>query len=272
MAAQTTSAVKAPATIPFPAPATSGQYASDLDVVLGGNPTTDPTGQKVLSAWVQSESATFPGFNGLGTTLELPGSTPVPGNSANVQLYPTLREGLQAADDMMLGLSPQTTPLAPKFVADLRTGTETEAQLTSDVLASGWDGSGGDTYDATAIASKLGESNFSTAGAASSTAPTSASTTGLSLNPITDVTNALGGSLSGVMKQVGIYVLKGIITLTGAALFVYGAKLTTERGSSSSSSSSGGGGGILGPAASTPEEAGDLFPAAAELAPAAVLA
>jgi hypothetical protein len=265
MAAATTNT--AAKTLPFPSPANSGQYAEDLDEYLDAPLTT--VNEDVLSAWVQSESATFPGYNGLGTTLPLPGSTPVPGNSANVQEYPTLAEGLAAAADMMLGQSPQTTPLAAQFVSDLRSGTASEQTLTTDVLNSGWDGSGQDTYDATAIASKLGESDFSAAGS-SGTGGTGAQTTGI-LSPIT---NALGGvassAASSILGTVGLYVLKGIISLTGAAIFVYGAKLTTERGpqkqGSSSPGDAGAGSGIGGEITKQPREVEDAFPEAAPLA------
>lgn len=245
--------------LPFPAPANSGQYAEDLDEFLGA-PLT-PTNEAVLSAWVQSESPTFPGFDGLGTELKLPGSYNE--NSAGVQGYPNLQEGLTAAADMMLGQAPQTTPLATKFVSDLRSGTATEQQLTTDILNSGWDGSGGDTYDATAIASKLGESDFSVAGAKAS----GASLDNV-LNPISDIQGVLGGAVSSaassLLGTVGLYVLKGIISLTGAAIFVYGAKLTTERGPAKQGSSSGGG--IGGEITKQPREVEDAFPQAAPLA------
>jgi hypothetical protein len=257
MATATTTAEK---TLPFPTPANSGQYGEDLDAYLDA-PLT-PANEAVTSAWVQAESPTFPGYNGLGTELDLPGAVPNPENSA-VYDYPSLEEGLQAAADMMLGISPQTTPLATQFVTDLRSGTASEQQLTADILNSGWDGSGGDSYDASTIASELNEPNFSVAGSSGS----GASTTGISLNPLKDVEDVLGSSVSsaasGLLGTIGIFVLKGIISLVGGGLFIYGAKIATERGPAKSNAASAAGGATSQAAGSAKEGAegiADAFP------------
>ena len=152
----------APVVLPFPNPANSGQYAEDLVADLGAPLTHDNVA--VTSAWVQSESATFPGWNGLGTELALPGAVPDQSNPA-VYDYPSLQEGLDAAKDMMLGLPPQSTPDAPQFVADLRTGKASAATLVTDVYNSHWAGTSvPDAYDASTIASKLSSKGFTVAG------------------------------------------------------------------------------------------------------------
>lgn len=146
--------MKKPAgTLLFPNPANPNEYAQDLLQKLG-DPET-PNNIAVIAAWGEGESATFPGYNLLGTTLGLTGSTAVPGNTAGVQEYPTLDEGLAAAVDMMRGQSPQTTALTPALNKDLKSGNASLSQLAIDVGSSGWDGSGGDAYDQGVIASKL---------------------------------------------------------------------------------------------------------------------
>ena len=64
--------------LPFPNPTNTQEYADDLDVSLGAPLPISPATEQVTSAFVQSESPTFPGFNGLGTELDLPGATPDP--------------------------------------------------------------------------------------------------------------------------------------------------------------------------------------------------
>jgi hypothetical protein len=205
--------------IPFPSPKDTGEMASDIIAKLGA-PIT-PVNLEVVSAWGQAESATFPGYNLLGTELYLPGATRPAGQA--VYDYPTLDEGLTATRDMMLGEGPQTTPLATQFVSDLKTGTATKEQLTADVRNSGWDGSGGDTYDANAIASKLGESQFSTTGSPGSASnATLTSAPGGALDPL----NWFNGSVG---ATIGVYILKGVLTLMGAGLFLYGASLTAKK-------------------------------------------
>lgn len=104
-------------------------------------------------------------------------------------------------------------------------------------------------------------------------APTSAQTTGYNWNPLHDAQtlagNTAGSVLDPIMKSIGIYILKGILSLAGAAIFVYGAKLTTERGAAKQApnpapagvAAGGGAQSILGDA----PEAAEAFPEAALL-------
>lgn len=223
-------------TLPYPNPTTSGQYAEDLDVKLGAPIPVNPNALAVTSAWVQSESPTFPGWNGLGTELYLAGAKPDPSNPS-VYDYPTLDEGLTAAVDMMTGSGPQTTALAPNFVADIRSGRASKQQLISDVLGSHWAGlSAPDTYDAQAIAAKLGDTAFSVSGSPS--APANATQAGVPwymwlLNPGAAAGGAAGGAARAGVKKIagtiGTYILKGVLSLLFAGLVVYGATLLTDR-------------------------------------------
>lgn len=213
-------ATGAAATLPFANPVDSGQYAADLDAFLGGQPTQ--ANEDVLSAWVQSEEASFPGFNGLGTTLPLPGSVPLPGNTAGVQEYPSLVSGLTAAKDMMLGQGPQTAALEGPLVADLQSGTASENQLIADIRNSGWWHGPGteDTYDANAIAGKLGDSSFSVNGAAGA-GTTDASANAQTTSIAGSIANALG------LTSIGHFLLVVTFVAFGAGLVVVGGYLTT---------------------------------------------
>ena len=249
--------------LPFPNATNDQQYADDLDSLLGAPLPIAPATEEVTSAWVQSESSTLPGFNGLGTELYLPGATPDPSNP-HVFDYPTLQEGLQAAVDELAGGGPQTTPLDPQFVAAVKTGDTSVAQLVADIRAGDWDGSP-DNYDANAISSKLANSGFSVTGstAAPSSSPAGAQTdsfAGGSLDPLNWPGEIVGSAVSSVAGSIGVYILKGVLTLIGGGLIVYGATLLTDR-KSSAPAAAGVGAGAAAPA-----------PEVAELAPEAALA
>jgi len=212
--------------LPFPKPATSGQYAADLDVELGAPMPLSPATLAVTSAWVQSESPTFPGWNGLGTELYLKGAKPDPSNN-RVFDYPNLKTGLLAAVDMMEGKGPQTTPDAPQFVADVRSGKATSSQLVADVKASHWAGlSIPDTYDSSAITAKLASSNFAVSGAAASPPATTAS---FGLNPLQWPSQAAQMATGGIVGTIKTMVLKGALTLMGAGMIFYGLTLLTDK-------------------------------------------
>lgn len=228
--------------LPFAKPANSAQYAADLDVEAGAPLPLNPAALAVTSAWVQSESPSFPGYNGLGTELYLPGATPDPSNS-KVYDYRNLQDGLKAAVDMMTGTSPQKTPLAPRFVQDLRSGNATASQLVADIAAgngsTSWTGSGPDTYDSTAIISKLKNSNFSITGSAASP-QVNINTAGFGLNPLQWPQQAVSTAAGAIGNSVKLLVLKGILTLMGAGMVYYGLTLLSNRNGSSSDRSAGG--------------------------------
>jgi len=245
-------------TLPYPAPTNSGEYAQDLDVELGAPFPVAPATEEVTSAWVQSESPSFPGWNGLGTELDLPGAKPDPSNP-HVYDYPSLQEGLQAAVDELAGGGPQTDPLAPAFVAAVRSGNATTAQLIADIQegnpSSGesWTGKAPDTYDATAIANKLGVAGFSVAGSAATTPATATTTSfpGGALDPLNWPGEVAGSVVSTVAGSIGIYILKGVLSLMAAGLVVYGATLLTDRKGAAGPA----GGALAGSAAAGPAEA-----------------
>ena len=223
----------APTTLPYPSPTTSGQYAEDLDVELGAPFPVAPATEEVTSAWVQSESPTFPGWNGLGTELDLPGATPNPSNP-HVYNYPSVQEGLQAAVDELAGGGPQTNALEPAFVAAVRNGNSTSAQLIADIeegnpaTGQSWTGKAPDTYDSSAIASKLGQP-FSVSGATAGPTATTTSFPGGSLDPLNWPGEVAGSVVSSVAGSVGVYILKGVLSLMAAGMVVYGATLLTNR-------------------------------------------
>lgn len=228
-----------PTSLPFPAPTDAQQYADDLDVFLGAPQPVAPATEAVTQAWVESESPTFPGWNGLGTELGLPGATPDPSNP-RVFDYKSLTDGLTAAKDMMLGEGPQTTALAPKFVSDVRSGKASPATLVADVQSSLWAGKAPDTYDATAIAAKLRGTQFavtapevaSAAGHPSSpggTTPIGATPAGFNWNPLTWPGQVLGSATSSLAGTIGTYILKGVLTLVGGSMIVYGATLLADK-------------------------------------------
>lgn len=237
-------------TLPYPDPANSGEYAADLDTALGAPDTG--ANLEVTSAWVQAESPTFPGYNGLGTELDLPGAVRDPSNPA-VYDYDSLSEGLMAAVDMMLGEGPQRTPLETSFVTDLRTGQASEASLIADIRSGGWAGSGPDDYDANAIQSKLASPSFSVVGSAADTtepqgsatvAPsgviTNAELTGFDWNPLSWPGQIAGSAVSSLAGSVGIYILKGVLTLMGVGLILYGGVVMSGRHAKGSPAASSG--------------------------------
>jgi hypothetical protein len=229
-------------TLLYPTPANTQQYAYDLDEDLGSPTPVPVTTLEVTQAFITAESPSFPGYNGLGTELELPGASPDPSNP-KVLDYPTLQEGLQAAVDELSGAGPQTTALAPQFVKDVKAGNATKSQLITDVLNSDWDGSP-DTYDADTIATILKQPKplgTGSAAAGASTAATATTTSFLGsarhdaasaaddLNPLTWPGKIVGSAASAVAGSVGTYILKGILTLLGGGLIFYGATLFTDR-------------------------------------------
>jgi hypothetical protein len=82
-----------------------------------GAPVT-PGGIAILVAWQACEQsiAQTQGHNPLNTTLVLPGSRPLPGNPAGVQLYPSEAEGIRATVATLLN------GRYPALVAALRAG------------------------------------------------------------------------------------------------------------------------------------------------------
>lgn len=230
-------------TLPFPNPTNDAQYATDLDVDIGSPyPVPGPV-LAVTSAFVQSESPTFPGWNGLGTELQLPGSKPDPSNT-HVYDYVNLQQGLDAAVDELAGKGPQTTALDPKFVKDVKTGTASATTLVDDIRAGNWDGSP-DDYDANAIVAKLKGTNFSVAGSSGAPGTTSASTstpattTGFDWNPLSWPGKVIGSATSSIAGDIGTYILKGVLTLMGAGMIVYGTTLLTSRSGSGPVAASG---------------------------------
>lgn len=223
--------------LPYPNAANDQQYADDLDVLLGAKLPIAPATEQVTSAFVQSESPSLPGFNGLGTELYLPGAVKDPSNP-NVYDYPNLQEGLQAAVDELEGGGPQTHALDPAFAAAVKSGDTSVAQLVSDIRAGDWDGSP-DNYDANAINSKLASAGFSVTGATSSGSSAAPATTTSffgdagKIASLADPLNwpgAIAGSaVSGIAGSIGVYILKGVLTLIGGGLIVYGATLLTDR-------------------------------------------
>ncbi|MCU1488977.1 MAG: hypothetical protein JWM85_382, partial [Acidimicrobiaceae bacterium] len=184
----------------------------------------------VTSAWVQSESASFPGGNGLGTTLQLPGATPDPSNN-KVYDYTSLAQGLQAADLMLAGgtftgadgQQHQQQALAPQFVSDLRSGSASEQQLVHDIWESDWGGlgpgGGSSATDANVVAAKLGQSGFSAAGSPSA-GSTAASAT-LTSSPLASIAGAVLGA-TGITSSIKSIVFTGIAAIAGVALIVLG--------------------------------------------------
>jgi hypothetical protein len=256
------------ATLLYPTPANTQQYAYDLDQDLGSPTPVPVTTLDVTEAFVQAESPSFPGYNGLGTELKLPGSTPDPSNP-KVMDYPTLQEGLSAAVDELAGGGPQTTALAPQFVSDVKAGNATKSQLITDVLNSDWDGSP-DTYDADTIATILKQPKpIGTGSPAAGTTSTPVQTTSFlggaaniaggvasDLDPLNWPGKIVGSATSAVAGDVGTYILKGILTLLGGGLILYGATLFTDRQQS-------GGGSPAPAAAGVAEDPFELFPFAA---------
>ena len=233
------------------------QYATDLDVDLGAPLNVSPSSLAVTEAWVEVESPTFPGFDGLGTELYLPGAKPDPSNS-RVYDYPTPQEGLDAAVDEIKGGGPQTTADAPQFASDIAKNNASVASLIGDIRESKWAGlSIPDTYDANAISTKLGVQG-------GTSKPGSHSWFGSILTlgghlpgggVITDVTNApesiANKAVSGLAGTVGNYILKGALSIVSAGLVFYGAVILTGRnGKSAAPAASGGAAG----AAVEPEE------------------
>jgi hypothetical protein len=208
----------ATAKVPYASPTNANEYAADLLAYMGDPETA--ANRSVITAWVKAESPTLPGFNGLGTTLPLSGSTPVPGNSAGVQEYPSLADGLQAAKDMIEGSTTQTA-LAPQLQTDLASGKATTSQLDTDVLNSGWSGSGQDTYDASTIASEL--NNSSPATLASWTQPLPGGVwdplnipseiAGGAASIPSSVSGAVGSAVGSAASAAGSATLKGIVSL-----------------------------------------------------------
>ena len=228
-------------TLLYPTPANTQQYAYDLDEDLGSPTPVPVTTLEVTQAFVQAESPSFPGYNGLGTELELPGSSPDPSNP-KVMDYPTLQSGLQAAVDELAGGGPQTTALAPQFVADVKKGTATKSQLINDILNSDWDGSP-DTYDADTVATILKQPKPLGTGSAAAGANSSGIQTtsllgtaghylgdvGSAVDPLNWPGEIVGSATSAVAGDIGTYILKGILTLLGGGLILYGATLFTDR-------------------------------------------
>lgn len=170
--------------LPYPNPTSPYQYAADL-IAYAGWPST-PANQQFLTAWVSQESPTFPGYNGLGTTLSVNGSKPIqPGvnvsnnaenqaaAAAGVQYYNSLKDGLQAALDMFNGTGPQTTALAPQLSTALASGTATHQDLVNALSQAG----GGWAADAQNVANMIGAktTNGVTPQSASATNPNTGS-------------------------------------------------------------------------------------------------
>lgn len=105
-----------------------------------GAPVTAPN-LNFLAGWAQVEG-TAAANNPLATTLHLRGSSPLPGNSAGVQQYPSVQEGERAtAQTLSAGY--------PNIVSALKTGNilEVSFQNPPGLIAefAKWSGHAGDT-------------------------------------------------------------------------------------------------------------------------------
>ena len=141
----------------------------------------------------------------------------------------------------------------------MRSGDPSVSQLVADIRAGDWDGSP-DNYDANAITAKLGSAGFSVSG--SPAAPASTTSFLSRAGKIASLSDPLnwpgeiaGSAVSSVAGDVGVYILKGVLTLIGGGLIVYGATLLTDRRVPSGGESAGAGGAA--------EDAGELAAVAA---------
>lgn len=109
-------------------------------VLTGIGADDDMVGQLVLGAMACVEGVGMTGFNPLDTTQPAPGSYPMPGNSAGVQRFLSLAEGVSATVQTLLNGN------YPLLVRALKTITHTVRDFQDPAIqgeVSKWEGGGG---------------------------------------------------------------------------------------------------------------------------------
>ena len=218
--------------LPFPNPTDTGQWAKDL-LTGAGDPLT-PTDVGYMEAWEARESPSGYGYNPLGTEETAPGSIIAPGNTATVQAFTSWRQGIAATLDTF-----SANPKNGQLLADLHTGNASLAQLSADQAIPGasW-ATGGESSIST-----LGTPTAFKYGGKFGLVPNAPGvpgdqTTSLKLiGPYSPggpfpLGGGAGGVVGGIVKStkssIEKLVLQGVLTLTGAAMVVYGITLLSD--------------------------------------------
>jgi hypothetical protein len=211
--------------LPYADPTTEREWADDLLAELGAPSTgdSDPR-ERFLMAW-ETDEATFREGN-VDNPLDV---MPV-WDSRGQPVVTSLGAGLALTERTLEQAYDQ-----PILMALETPGTSLE-DLEGALAGSNWSGFGqGSSQEeayAKAVASDLGTGDRSAGGGA--TATLDAIAPGGNWDPLNWPGAIVGSATSALAGSVGVYILKGVLTLIGAGMVVYGAVVLTGRGQSKS--------------------------------------
>ncbi len=205
---------------------TRQDWAIGLVNDLGNVVVVDPAIINWVAAWTTFESAAGEkGFNLLKTIQTMPGSTPIPGNSAGVQIYQSFADGVHANRMVLqqknfgaLGHALKTNDKNALGMTGGILGTDVNLQLSqpaSDISSEIklWNGNG--VYSAYDIAKKALSDQMPKILAEQF--PGSATDVKVS-NTVSDITGGLSGTTIAV--RVGYGLLGGVLLVIGLILAI----------------------------------------------------
>lgn len=157
-----------------------------------------------------------------GTGQFWPGAHPTPGNTPPIAAFSDWTTGLEATAARL------EEPFAGSILADLRSNAP-EAVTASAVARSGWGTGDFAGIHAPGTASGSGPTSSSSPGAAA----TNAQLAGLNANPfdLFGIPQTIAGTAaSALWSEVGPFIVKALLAITGLGVIVLGVAKTTDAG------------------------------------------
>jgi hypothetical protein len=208
------------------------EWASDFLSFLAGvqglpaAQLTTPSNEEVVDTWEAAEGGNWQNtatYNPLDTSEPEPGATPMSPGS-NIKAYTSWQQGLDATVATLLG--GQSSYGYGPIVTDLD-ASAAPATTAGAIQTSAWDAGG---YPASSPIGQLAGGGPPTPASGSSGSGTSATLTGLSLNPASDIASALDDVLGAVVAPLKAYLEDAGLVILGLVILVVGLVVIAHAG------------------------------------------